>query len=155
MPAEVPRKAACSITWRSAGRTCFRKGIRPFTCFDIISDPFTFWAPLRQYCGWAEWEAWGSCSSTCGQGDVIMNGVGRSQSKKLSSWTLELTRAYLRAKQLLKYYSKLFYLIARTCNIGYSAGLLVCSRCTLYSVYLINLHELRFTIACGSIHSHV
>lgn len=22
----------------------------------------------KQYCGWAEWEAWGSCSSTCGQG---------------------------------------------------------------------------------------
>lgn len=22
----------------------------------------------KQYCGWAEWDSWGSCSSTCGQG---------------------------------------------------------------------------------------
>ena len=40
MPAEVPRKAACSITWRSAGRTCFRKGIslsHALILFQILS----------------------------------------------------------------------------------------------------------------------
>ena len=32
---------------------------------------------FRQYCGWAEWEAWGSCSSTCGQGPVHRYTGGR------------------------------------------------------------------------------
>ena len=48
---------------------------------------------FRQYCGWAEWEAWGSCSSTCGQGSVhrhtgggwtAVDGCGRL-------WTAEAT----------------------------------------------------------------